>query len=163
MDGVKTIFLISSDGKKLETNENAIKKSLLLKNTLNDYPDHAEIPLKNVKSEILKKIIEYLEHYENEEPKEIPKPLPDNNFEKHVDKWDYDFINLDLETISEIIISANHMDIKPLLELASAKVASIIRVYDKKKIREEFHISNDLKPKEEEELINEETWSMELL
>ena len=163
MDEAKKITLISADNRKFEVSENIIKKSLLIKHMLNDYPDNYQIPLKNVKGKILEKIIEYLKHYENNEPMEIPKPLPDDDFKKYVNEWDYKYIDLDLETTCEIIICANHMDIKSLLELASAKMAFIIKQNDKNKIRKDFKISNDLNPTEEEEMIKEETWSLELI
>ena len=123
METDKKITLVSSDGEKVEISAKAVQKSTLVKGIIEDYPDDAEVPLNNVKSNILKKIKEYLEHYENEEPKEIERPLPIQNFQECVGEWDYKFIDVDLEMTFELILGANYMDIKPLLELASAKVA----------------------------------------
>ena len=163
MEVDKKIILISSDGEKIEISSKAAQRSVLVKGILEDYPDDAEVPLNNVKSNILKKIKEYLDHYENEEPKEIERPLASNNFKECVNEWDYNFIDMDLQLIFEIILGANYMDIKPLLELSSAKVASIIKGKNTEEIRKIFDINNDFTPEEEQQIIEENKWCMENL
>ena len=163
MDVDKKITLVSSDGEKVELSLKAVQRSVLVKGIIEDYPDEAEVPLNNVKSNILKKIKEYLEHYENTEPKEIERPLPSQNFKECVDEWDFNYIEVDLDMIFEIILGANYMDIKPLLELASAKVASIIKGKTTDEIRKTFNITNDFTPEEEQQIIEENKWCMENL
>ena len=119
----KLITLVSSDGEKMQISAKAAQRSQLVKGIIEDYPDDAEVPLNNVKSGILKKIKEYLEHYQESDPKEIERPLASQNYQDCVEPWDYEFINVDLDLIFEIILAANYMDIKPLLELASSKIA----------------------------------------
>ena len=163
MDVDKKITLVSSDGEKVEISLKAVQRSVLVKGIIEDYPDDAEVPLNNVKSNILKKIKEYLEHYENTEPKEIERPLPSQNFKESVDEWDNNFIDVDLDLTFELILGANYMDIKPLLELASAKVASIIKGKTTEEIRKTFGITNDFTPEEEQQIIEENKWCMENL
>ena len=163
MEVDKKIILISSDGEKTEISSKAAQRSVLVKGILEDYPDDAEVPLNNVKSNILKKIKEYLDHYENEEPKEIERPLPSNNFKECVNEWDYNFIDMDLQLIFDIILGANYMDIKPLLELSSAKVASIIKGKNTEEIWKIFYINNDFTPEEEQQILEENKWCMENL
>ena len=163
MEGEKKITLVSSDGEKIEISSKAVQKSVLVKGIIEDYPDDAEVPLNNVKSNILKKIKEYLEHYENSEPKEIERPLPSSEFKDCVEEWDYNYINVELEMIFEIILGANYMDIKPLLELASAKVASLIKGKTTEEIRKLFNITNDFTPEEEQQIAEENKWCMENL
>ena len=163
MDVDQKITLVSSDGEKVEISSKAVQKSVLVKGILEDYPDDAEVPLNNVKSNILKKIKEYLEHYENEDPKEIDRPLPSNNFKECVTEWDYNYIDIELDLIFELILGANYMDIKPLLELASAKVASIIKGKTTEEIRKTFNITNDFTPEEEQQILEENKWCMENL
>ena len=55
------------------------------------------------------------------------------------------------------------MDIKPLLELASAKVASIIKGKNTEEIRKTFNITNDFTPEEEQQILEENKWCMENL
>ena len=111
----------------------------------------------------MKKIKDYLEHYENEEPKNIERPLPSQNFKECVDEWDFKYIDVDLELTFELILGANYMDIKPLLELASAKVASIIKGKTTEDIRKTFGIQNDFTPEEEQQILEENKWCMENL
>ena len=54
MEG-KTITLVSSDGEKMQIAAKAAQRSQLVKGIIEDYPDDAEVPLNNVKSNILKK------------------------------------------------------------------------------------------------------------
>ena len=163
MDSDKKITLISSDGEKMQVTAKAAQRSQLVKGIIEDYPDDAEVPLNNVKSNILKKIKEYLEHYENEEPKQIERPLPSQKFDECVEPWDFKYIDVDLELIFELILGANYMDIKPLLELASAKVASIIKGKTTEEIRKTFNIQNDFTPEEEQQILEENKWCMENL
>ena len=163
MEADKKITLVSSDGEKVEISSKAVQRSVLVKGIIEDYPDDAEVPLNNVKSNILKKIKEYLEHYENTEPKEIERPLQSQNFKECVDEWDFNYIDVDLDLIFELILGANYMDIKPLLELASAKVASIIKGKTTEEIRKTFGITNDFTPEEEQQIIEENKWCMENL
>ena len=55
------------------------------------------------------------------------------------------------------------MDIKPLLELASAKVASIRKGKNTEEIRKTFNITNDFTPEEEQQILEENKWCMENL
>ena len=161
MDIDKKITLVSSDGEKVEISSKAVKRSELVKGIIEDFPDDVEVPLKNIKSPILKKIKEYLEHYENKEPKNIEMPLVNPNFKECVDDWDFKYIDIELEMIFEILLGANYMNIKSLLELSSSKIASIIKGKNTEEIRKTFNISNDFTQEEEEKVLEENRWCME--
>ena len=158
----KIIKLKTEDGKTVEMSKKAADRSEVLKKMILDYPDESELAV-NVNYDALSKIKEYLEHYENSEPKEIERPLPSQNFKECVDEWDNTYIDVELDLIFELILGANYMDIKPLLELASAKVASIIKGKTTEEIRKTFGITNDFTPEEEQQIIEENKWCMENL
>ena len=87
-----------------------------------------DIPLPNVKSAVLKKIIEYCKHAKESPPTEIEKPLKSANMQDVVaDKWYATFIEVDQEVLFELILAANYLDIKPLLELGCASVAAMMK------------------------------------
>jgi hypothetical protein len=86
-----------------------------------------EIPLPNVKSEVLKKVIEFCEHHLGDPMTEIEKPLKSQNMADVVQKWYADFVDLEQVLLFELILAANYMDIKPLLDLTCATVASMIK------------------------------------
>ena len=58
-------------------------------------------------------------------------------------------------------MAANYLDIKPLLELSCAKVASQIKNKSVKEIRQYFNIENDFTPEEEQQIQEENRWAEE--
>merc|ERR1719162_125419 len=98
-----------------------------------------EIPLPNVKSEVLKKVIEFCEHHLAEPMTEVEKPLKSQNMADVVQKW---FADLEQVLLFELILAANYMDIKPLLDLTCATVASMIKGKTPEEIRSTFNIVN---------------------
>ena len=157
------LTLVSSEGEKMQISVKAAQRSQMIKRIIDDFPNETEIPLNNVKSNILKKIKEYLDHYQDTDPKEIERPLASQNYQECVDPWDFEFINVDLDLIFEIILASNYMDIKPLLELASSKVASIIKGKTPEEIRKTFNIQNDFTPEEEQQIREENQWCLDNL
>ena len=86
-----------------------------------------EIPLPNVKAQVLRKVNEFCEHHLEEPMTEIEKPLKSQNMADVVQKWYADFVDLEQVLLFELILAANFMDIKPLLDLTCATVASMIK------------------------------------
>ena len=146
----KTLLLISTDGIKESISHKAAIRSNYIKMVLDINPDSIEIPLK-INGSMLKKIKEYLEHYENIEPFEIEKPLPTNNLKECVNEWDYNYINIDLEEVFELINASNYMDIESLLDLTTAKISSMSKGKSQQEIRNMFNIQCDLTEEELQE------------
>ena len=158
------VIMISLDGQKFEISAKAAMRSQIMKESImGNNQEEIEFNANNIEGDILKKIVEYLEHYENEEPKEIERPLPSLNFQECVDEWDYNFIDIYLDTIFEIILASNYLDISPLLELANAKMASVIKGKTTEEVRQLFGIQNEFTPEEEQQIIEENKWCMENL
>jgi hypothetical protein len=55
------------------------------------------------------------------------QPLKSANMHEVVQEWYANFVNVDQEILFELILAANYMDIKPLLDLTCATVASMIK------------------------------------
>ena len=157
------LTLVSSEGEKMQISVKAAQRSQMIKRIIDDFPNETEIPLENVRSNILKKIKEYLDHYQDTDPKEIERPLASQNFQECVDPWDFEFINVDLDLIFEIMLASNYMDIKPLLELATSKVASIIKGKTPEEIRKTFNIQKEFTPEEEQLIREENQWCLDNL
>ena len=144
------IVLTSSDDQKIEIDIESAKQSELLLGMIGDNskPD-LSLPLPDVKSDILKKIVEYLTHYKGVEPKSIPKPLPSSNLSDSIDEWDINFINgIELDNLSDLINGANYMSVNSLLDLACAKIASLIKDKTVEEMRTMFNIKCDLSEEE---------------
>ncbi len=62
-----------------------------------------------------------------------------------VQEWYATFVNVEQEVLFELILAANYMDIKPLLDLTCATVASMIKGKTPEEIRKTFNIVNDFR------------------
>lgn len=151
--------LISAEGTTYEVEEPVACKSQLIKNMVEDAGTAEEIPLPNVKSEILEKVIEYCRHYKDSTPQEIEKPLKSSIMNEVVPQWDAGFVDLEQDTLFELILAANYLDIKSLLDLSCAKVASMLKGKTAEEIRRQFNIENDFTPEEEAQVREENKWA----
>ena len=69
--------------------------------------------------------------------------------------------NVEQVLLFELILAANYMDIKPLLDLTCATVASMIKGKTPEEIRQTFNITNDFSPEEEAQVREENKWCEE--
>ncbi|CAF1650698.1 unnamed protein product [Adineta ricciae] len=105
------------------------------------------IPLPNVNSAILKKVIQWATHHKDDPP----PPEDDENREKNtsdISSWDQDFLKVDQGTLFELILAANYLDIKGLLDVTCKTVANMIKGKGPEEIRRTFNIKNDFTPQE---------------
>ena len=147
---MSAIYLISVDNHKIEIDAKAAMKSSVLKEELSkSNKKNIEYKLKEVKYEILKKIVEYLNYYRNKTPREIPKPTPSEKMSSFLEEWDFNFItNVDLDTTFDLMNGATELGIQSLLDLASTKIAWIFKNKDVEELRGMFSTGCDLTPKE---------------
>merc|ERR1719430_2096112 len=127
-----TLLLISSDdanGEKFEIDRESAMMCNLVKSIIEGDSDAKMIEIKKVSSDILKLIVDYLLHHKGKVPADIAKPIRSVKMEKIVeDEWDATFINgQSKRNIFQIILGANYMDIKSLLHLGCAKIATMIK------------------------------------
>ena len=129
------------------------------------------VPLPNVSSKILAKIIAYCKfHSEFDEAKKAAEAaggeapaagaapaLTDDDVKDH----DAEFVKVDQSTLFELILAANYLNIKPLLDLTCLTVANMIKGKTPEEIRKTFNIPNDFTPEEEEEVRRENQWAFE--
>ena len=150
MDEANVRKLKSSDGKIFEVNEKILSTSKFFKDLINDYPQpDQEITINQVDGKNIEKIIEYLKHYENEKPKEIPKPLPNNDLKSILNEWDYNFINpLSIADLIDLINAANFLDIGDLVALTAAKLAAEMLTGSIEEVRDKFGIKCDMTEEE---------------
>ena len=147
-DSSNMITLVSSDAQKFPISKKAAERSTIVKDMMQDYGDSSEITINEVKGDILKKVVEYLTHYADSDPRELPKPLPSADLRDVTDEWDVKFIDIVNDTVFDIINAANFMAIKPLLDLSCAKIAVQMKNKTAQEIRDLFNIENDLTEEE---------------
>lgn len=115
----------------------------------------------NVKATVLQKVLDFCEHHLTEPMTEIEKPLKSQNMKDVVQQWYADFVNVEQVLLFELILAANYLDIKPLLDLTCATVASMIKGKSPEDIRATFNIKNDFSPEEEAQVREENKWCEE--
>ncbi|PIA40707.1 hypothetical protein AQUCO_02400045v1 [Aquilegia coerulea] len=136
----KKITLKSSDGETFDVEE-----------AMNALMIDDGIPLPNVTSNILAKVIEYCKkHVEGSQ-----------SSTEELKSWDADFVKVDQATLFDLILAANYLNIKSLLDLTCQTVADMIKGKTPEEIRKTFNIKNDFTPEEEEEVCRENQWAFE--
>merc|ERR1712183_853421 len=88
-------------------------------------PDEDPVPLPNVESSILEKVIDWCQkHKDDPIPKE--EDLNEDSVDK-IEKWDEDFFKVDQKLVCDLILAANYLDIKGLMNLGCMIVAKKMR------------------------------------
>ena len=149
------VKLKSSDGKIFEVPIDILQKSKLFADiNQSDEDEENEIELKEVDGKNLERIIEYLKHYKDIEPKEIPKPYPertDDAFLRSIlnDDWTFDYIqSMTLDEAINLINAANYLQIDGLIKILAAKLAHEMCNCDGEEARRKFGIEGDLTEEE---------------
>ncbi|XP_015889760.3 SKP1-like protein 1A [Ziziphus jujuba] len=152
----KKITLRSSDGETFEVEEAVALQSQTIKHMIEDDCVDNGIPIPNVTSKILAKVIEYCNKHVVDSTK-----LDDRSSDDELKNWDADFVKVDQATLFDLILAANYLNIKSLLDLTCQTVADMIKGKTPEEIRKTFNIKNDFTPEEEEEVRRENQWAFE--
>ena len=150
-----TVKLKSSDGIIREVDVFLLSKSKLLNGLILDYKgDDEEIPLNDLDAKNLDLIIQYLEHYKDMEPKEIPKPFPERTDEEFLkgilnDEWTYNYLtNLTIKELCNLINGATYLHIDGLINIIAAKLAHEMCNCEVEEARQKFGIECDMTEEE---------------
>lgn len=101
------------------------------------------IELPNVRAPILARVIEFCRYHEMQPFHEVKKPFgSDDKFEDLVSPFDYGFIDQNHDVIFELLMAANYLDLKALMDLCFAKIGWMMKVKDPEELCETFGIEN---------------------
>ncbi|CAM9457867.1 unnamed protein product [Ectocarpus sp. 4 AP-2014] len=159
------VTLVSMDGDGFVVEASAIKVSKLLKAMVDESTENAakEIPLPNMRSNVVAKVVEFCQHHQTDPMTDIPKPIQfGKTVGDHVQEWYSTFVKvLGDELLFEMLLAANYLDLSPLLELCAATVG--LRAMNKtpEEIQREFNIKEPFSPEVERTLRQENKWSTE--
>ncbi|GLT34412.1 hypothetical protein SLA2020_089290 [Shorea laevis] len=145
----RKITLKSSDGETFEVDEAVALESQTIKRVIEDVCTDNGIPLPNVTGKILSMVIEYCE-------KHIEAPKSDDELKA----WYTDFVKVDPYTFFDLLLAANYLNIKSLLDLTCQTVADMIKAETPEEIRKIFNYKYST-PEEEEEIRREHQWAFE--
>ena len=144
------VKLKSKQEEVFEVEAKAAFRSITIKNMIDDTGFQIHVPVPMVDSSTLAKVIEYLKYHQRAEDEGLDDQL-----------WDVNYVKVDDETLFNLILAANYLDIKPLLDLTCKAVADEIKGKTPEEIRTRFNIKNDFTPEEEEEVKRENAWCEE--
>ncbi|VAI31088.1 hypothetical protein VPH35_089665 [Triticum aestivum] len=153
----KMFTLISSDGESFEITEEVGKMSQTIKHMIEDGCADNGIPLPNVPAKTLSKVIEYCNKH---------VVVDDNNAsaseKEDLKSFDAKFIAVDQATLFDLILAANYLDVKGLLDLSCQTAADMVKGQPVEGIRKMFNLENDFTPEEEAEIRRENPWAFDL-
>lgn len=151
-----TITLQSNEGENFEVTKEQAEMSETIKGMLEDLDGgDGVVPLPEVSTEVLKKVVEYCEYHVGDSEKDSEEDA------KTKKEWDTKFCDVEQETLFAIILAANYLDIKPLLDITCKTVANMIKGKTPEEIRKTFNIENDFTPEEEAQIRKENEWCEE--
>ena len=158
MELEQIIKLEANDKTVHEISSKAAKRSKFICDLLADFKD-TQIQVAEANGPTLKEIVEYLEHYKDDEPKDIDCPLEEDAvMEDLVEKWDLDFVKRsdDLQRLQDLIVAADFMGIESLHDLMISEMACIcIKLGSSEEIIKHFNIEEDI-TQEEMDLMEKE-------
>ncbi|MCJ1225366.1 hypothetical protein MMC12_002015 [Toensbergia leucococca] len=156
------ITLASSDHVEITVDRDVAERSILIKNMMEDVGDEATtdaIPIPNVNEAVLRKVIEWCEHHKADPPATNDDDSDSRKKTTDIEEWDQKFMQVDQEMLFEIILAANYLDIKALLDVGCKTVANMIKGKSPEEIRKTFNIQNDFTPEEEDQIRRENEWA----
>ncbi|XP_078162305.1 SKP1-like protein 1 [Carex rostrata] len=165
----KKITLKSSDGEEFVVDELVAMESQTIRHMIEDDCAENGIPLPNVTSKILSKVIEYCKKHVDSAFSAAAATAEgaaaagasSKTVDEELKQWDQDFVKVDQATLFDLILAANYLNIKGLLDLTCQTVADMIKGKTPEEIRKTFNIKNDFTPEEEEEVRRENQWAFE--
>ena len=137
----------------IEVEEDICKMMITVKHMIEDVPDVEEIiPLITVNRDIFHIVLDCCRiELNNSELNEVEK-----------ENYMLEFLsNIDQQTLFEVILASNFLDIPKLLDNSCQLVANMIKSKTPEEIRTLFNIKNDFTPEEEEQIRRENEWCEE--
>ncbi|KAL7303115.1 hypothetical protein TKK_0004327 [Trichogramma kaykai] len=136
---METIKLQSVDGKEFKVDIEVAKSSTTIKTMLEDLPflennDNEPVPLPNVNGDILKLIIEWATHHVKEQKDAV-----------EITPWEQKFLKDHDSQLQELILAANYLDVKRLLDITCFSVARQLKGKSPDEIKKRLEALIDVK------------------
>ena len=146
-----SVTLKSNDGQEFKVNEGACSLSRFLQNQIQNGKN--EIEVEDIKGEILKLVVDYLNYYSNHEIPKIPDVLSSNDLKNEVSERDYKFVGpLTYEQTFHLINAGLLLELDHLHDLACAKIAAFMKGKSPEDVNKEFTIECQLTQEEAKQL-----------
>ncbi|KAJ6852085.1 SKP1-like protein 1A [Iris pallida] len=126
-EAAKKITLKSCDGEEFEVEQVVAEESQTIRHMIEDGCAENGIPLPNVNSRILSKVIEFCKKHVEHAAASSSSKGEDKSADDEIKAWDGDFVKVDQATLFDLILAANYLNIKGLLDLTCQTVADMIK------------------------------------
>ncbi|KAL5546912.1 hypothetical protein UlMin_006599 [Ulmus minor] len=161
----RILKLKSSDGITFDVEEIVLVSTLdFFKNIVDigcNRDDLISVP--NVNGEFLTMIIEWCKKHAGDDI--INNGVEEDecsNMKKEIKEWDAKFVkNLDQAVLYHLLMAADYLGGKQLLDLLTQKAADMIKGKKYQQIRQIFNIENDFTPEQEEDIKKRNPWAFE--
>ncbi|GMR60030.1 hypothetical protein PMAYCL1PPCAC_30225 [Pristionchus mayeri] len=120
--------------------------------------ENNSIPLPNLTAEVLKRVIEWCEYHKNDSAKKEENDSAKNRRWTGEVHYGYPMDEKNQKPIFDLLVAANYLDIKGLMDNVAKTIANIIKGKAPQEIRDYFHIVNDFTKEEEETIRKENSW-----
>ena len=157
------ITLKSNDGQvSVEVERSIAEKSKVIREMLEFTADTNEggdetisdIPNLQVSGDILQKVVDWITYHKDDPVQAEDKTEePGTRKKPELSKWDKDFLQVERSVLFDLILAANYLEIKGLLDITCSAVSDMIQGKSAEEIRKEFNIVNDLNEQTEETTI----------
>lgn len=156
-----TVVIQAADGQTFKVMVKVAKMSATLGNLIEDSGVGDVVPVPTVSGKTLGKIIEYCRyHTENPSVQGVVSKKEDGT-SCDIIGWDVDFMMIDQDTLFDLVLATNYLDIPPLLDLCAKIIANLIKGKSTEELRKTFNIKNDFTAEEEEQIRKENEWASE--
>ena len=150
------VTFLSTTDDQITLDRQAAEMSATVRAMLEDVGEDAPIPLPNVTTPVLQRVVEYMRWMIDRPEGAAAAPVVDGSSE-----FERSFVDCENEQLFDLIMAANYMEIPPLLELTCRAVAQKVRGKTPEEIRRTFNIENDFTPEEEDAIRKENEWCQE--
>ena len=117
------VRLISADNEVFEVSPEVAGQSEMLRNLLEDTDAIESVPLSAVSSGPLAKVLEWCAYHATDSDGTRPGV--------EVEEWDRQFADVDQQTLFDVMLAANYLNVEPLVELTCRTVADMMKGREK--------------------------------
>ncbi|KAK2947666.1 putative E3 ubiquitin ligase complex SCF subunit sconC [Blattamonas nauphoetae] len=141
----------TSDGETLDVPKNVAMESAHIKRAMEFASGSDEIKFDDIDSNTMKKVVEYCEYHNRVNQQEGIQ-------ERDIKQFDNAFVNMPNNLLFSVVTAAHYLEIKALLDLCCAKIASTLKGKSPEEIRAQYNIENDLTPDDIADIKTEASW-----
>tara|TARA_B110000003_G_scaffold261385_1_gene283043 strand:- start:593 stop:1156 length:564 start_codon:yes stop_codon:yes gene_type:complete len=154
------IVKITSDGNEHQMSLPHARMCGTIANMLDDIDDDDEetvIPIPSIKGDIMERVIAFCA----QNPDAPRNPTEEQQLEmrtKPLSDFDLEFVKVSLATLFEMILAANFLDLKPMLDVCCKAVAEMIKGKTPDEIKKVFGVEGEFTQEEKEQVLIDNPW-----